>query len=408
MNKFKMEKYISLVTIVAICACLLTVPYHLYRGDKEISAIEKRILQKKPMLTVQSFAHGNYQKDLENYLADQFAGSVTLKSKYTGTKTRVVESVAILFHNINAAGNVGGYYAPLSSDVSIYRDADGRSILSVRLMRDWIHLSDDTKSKLDNAIAQLNSVSDISDSYFYFIEGKNLVDLEAKSNKHEMWEYYTAHLKGYKYDAVLIDDINDMYKYYYRTDHHWNNECAYMVYKNLCNMMGFSPLKPAGKIPNGIIFHGASARTASYTQISDTFSPYYFNYPNYNYAFTYLNREETRYGLQDRYLNDFDKILQKNASDIFCGHYGEYYGYDPKIGIIQNKENRSGKKLLMVGSSTDNAIVQLMASHFETTYTVDPRHYKDFNLADFIRKHKVTTFLYTTSSIELVNGEGGK
>lgn len=54
--------------------------------------------------------------------------------------------------------------------------------------------------------------------------------------------------------------------------------------------------------------------------------------------------------------------------------------------------------LLVIGESYDNAILKLLASHFDRTYSVDLRYYRnymgsDFSLSDYLRRNNITKVL---------------
>ena len=57
----------------------------------------------------------------------------------------------------------------------------------------------------------------------------------------------------------------------------------------------------------------------------------------------------------------------------------------------------------MLGESYDNAILKLMASHFDRVYSVDLRSYeqdmgKPFRLAEYLREHEITKVLWIGST----------
>lgn len=56
----------------------------------------------------------------------------------------------------------------------------------------------------------------------------------------------------------------------------------------------------------------------------------------------------------------------------------------------------------MLGESYDNAILKLMASHFDRVYSVDLRSYeqdmgKPFRMAEYLREHDITKVLWIGS-----------
>lgn len=77
--------------------------------------------------------------------------------------------------------------------------------------------------------------------------------------------------------------------------------------------------------------------------------------------------------------------------------YGDYYGWDN--GLIEFDYNNNKKEnLLIIGESYDNAINELISTHFNKTYNVDLRAYKsdmnkEFNIKEFIQENKIDKVL---------------
>ena len=77
--------------------------------------------------------------------------------------------------------------------------------------------------------------------------------------------------------------------------------------------------------------------------------------------------------------------------------YGAFYGGDDGEIIFDTGRTDRGN-LLVIGESYDNAILKLLASHFDRTYSVDLRYYRnymgsDFSLGDYLRRNNITKVL---------------
>jgi hypothetical protein len=76
----------------------------------------------------------------------------------------------------------------------------------------------------------------------------------------------------------------------------------------------------------------------------------------------------------------------------YVNHYGEYYGTD--FGLLEFvSQNGSTRNIAVFGSSADNPLIPLIASHYFHTYSVDLRLYDDFTLSDFLAEHPVDDIL---------------
>ena len=78
----------------------------------------------------------------------------------------------------------------------------------------------------------------------------------------------------------------------------------------------------------------------------------------------------------------------------YSGEWGE---------VILDTGTTGRGNLLMLGESYDNAILKLMASHFDRVYSVDLRSYeqdmgKPFRLAEYLREHRITKVLLIGST----------
>ena len=98
------------------------------------------------------------------------------------------------------------------------------------------------------------------------------------------------------------------------------------------------------------------------------------------------------YGWQDAAL----------SGQLTDANYGGVYGWDNGEVILDTGTTGRGN-LLMLGESYDNAILKLMASHFDRVYSVDLRSYeqdigKPFRLAEYLREHRITKVLWIGST----------
>ncbi len=113
---------------------------------------------------------------------------------------------------------------------------------------------------------------------------------------------------------------------------------------------------------------------------------YLFDLPDYD---VYYNDS-----LVDRY-SDKDLYLK---GEYGIPSYGGYYG--PDLGLIEFDFHQPHKEnLLVIGESYDNAISDLLASHFNKSYYVDLRAYEtdmgeEFNIEKFIKDKDISKVLF--------------
>ena len=87
-------------------------------------------------------------------------------------------------------------------------------------------------------------------------------------------------------------------------------------------------------------------------------------------------------------------FLDRSRQDV---SYGEFYG-DDAGEIILDTGHVEKENILLIGESYDNAILKLLASHFNHTHSVDLRNYrallgKDFQLSSYLEENHITKVL---------------
>ena len=77
--------------------------------------------------------------------------------------------------------------------------------------------------------------------------------------------------------------------------------------------------------------------------------------------------------------------------------YGGWYGAD--IGEVVFKNYAPEKEnLLVIGDSYDNAILEILSSHFNTLCSIDLRYNKDFELSSYLAQHNIDKVLIIGSA----------
>ncbi len=102
-----------------------------------------------------------------------------------------------------------------------------------------------------------------------------------------------------------------------------------------------------------------------------------------------INGIKENYGHQEEYLNG------KSSEEI---SYGAFYGGDDGE-IIFDTGNSNKENILVIGESYDNAILKLIASHFNKTISIDLRNYvhcmdKEFNFSEYINDYNIKKVLF--------------
>lgn len=184
---------------------------------------------------------------------------------------------------------------------------------------------------------------------------------------------------------TLIDN-NDNYLYY-KTDHHWTTEGAYLAYKYYIESLGLAPmaLNKSTTISN---FYGTYfAKSKNINQISDRIT--YYNFPNV---------EVTIDGKKVDSLYDTSKFETVDKYAAFLqGNNG--------LTVLKNKQinkDRQGKKMLLIKDSYSNCFAPFLTENFEEVWIIDLRSYSG-KLSGLLKETKFDELLIEYSFSNLIN-----
>jgi len=337
---------------------------------KLINYYENRYAYRVARPTAAALLDGGFQDALEDALSDQIPGAQTMKKDYHLAFSTYQRLTALplshaepetLFH-IGPVLLRDGYllhrYRPLDPE----RDALDR--------------------RIENYRAAFAAHPDTA-FYVYFIEEAADLDLTTgeKNGVADRLEAGLGLPEG-RFGRFSIDSFADVQRDFYRTDHHWQYTGSYRGYTELLGMLlpGETPLAPAETVRVGVS-RGSKASGRALAAFSEEFWAYRFDFPA---------QEATLGGAPLRDYGSQDLFLGGLAPDTL--RYGSFYGDDLGELTLRCPENAGRGELLIVGDSFDNAVLKLLASHFEATYSVDLRYYavvtgRPFSLGDFLAEH---------------------
>ena len=328
--------------------------------DRERSDVENRTLAQWPEFSWESLKDGSYTAAVEEYFADQFP----LRDAWTGLKARTEQLIGKTeFHGVYLCGDT------LISKV----DTPDEELVTNNL----------------SYITRLAEKTDVP-VYLGFIPSAAEVWRDKLPAGAESWDQ-TAFLDRAAEETGLptVDFAGALTAHadepiFYRTDHHWNYLGSYRAYRELLPLLGCTdtPLEPTATETLGE-FSGSKAAGTGLDIFSEPFTVYRFAYPEM--TVTRNGEPAGDYGRQDAVPGEL------------ALSYGAFYGGDDGEIIFDTGRTDRGN-LLVIGESYDNAILKLLASHFDRTYSVDLRYYRnymgsDFSLSDYLRRNNITKVL---------------
>lgn len=201
------------------------------------------------------------------------------------------------------------------------------------------------------------------------------------------YEYLKKHLHADGFDHLKYTTYEEFCNYFYTTDHHWNYVGSYRGYLDIVRMLlgeDEKTLAPTEAVELPIIFNGSFAKLTQNPISQERFTLYRFS-PFPRYTANVAGRKKAYDHLQE-YLN------HKYASDLYTNHYGFSYGGDVGLLILDSREVRNGRTLLILGNSLSNAVKTLLTAHYEKIVYVDLRHYKKACEKDFSLRETVLAY----------------
>jgi len=250
------------------------------------------------------------------------------------------------------------------------------------------------QAELDAKILALNALfanhPELS-FYTYYIEKDTDLDFETL-DKTGVGDYLLSQLwlpeerKG----IFRVENFAQYADEFYKTDAHWNGRGAYAGYLALLELLGSDgePLQPQGEecLVSTTFSGKKAAAVAAEGVLTEDFYAWRFAFPQMDISVN--GQPGGQYGHQEEYFNG-------TASEPIS--YGGFYGDDNGETVFTGG-NPAGGRILVIGDSFDNAILQLLASHYEALYSVDLRYYEysmghPFSFSDYVAENGIDRVL---------------
>lgn len=323
-------------------------------GNKEFSDFENRRLTKEPKFTLKSYFNGQYSKEYDNYINDQFI----MRDSFISVKALMEKAFLKVENN------------------GVYFGEDDY------LLEKVVHID---KSKLDLNINSINKfIKDVDLNTYIMIVPNSYYILKDKLPKYALVEDTEKHL-DYIYSNIegeipvdlraILKENKEEY-IYYKTDHHWTTLGAYLGYEEFMKEYGEEPIKLSNyKENNENDFYGTFySRSKPVFLDGDTISYYDFNDLE-----IYIN-DEKKDSLYDlSFFNTRDK-------------YSAFLHDNNGITRIKNKKISNDKKLLVIKDSYANSLVPFLTQNFSEVIVIDLRYYGN-SIKEYIKENNISDVL---------------
>lgn len=373
------------IHIVFVCLCLAFLATGLGRTlflPKDVNQYENRYANQVPAFTVSAFLDGSFQSGADAALMDQIPAAQYMKKFYNLCSSRY------------GRGVLDALSAPLGLDGTRYVRFGALRLFGEDYITSWPRSIPSVLPELDARIDNLNAAfarhPDMDFTVFY-IEKDSDVDFETmKQSGINEYLLNSLLIPAEKKGVYSVDDFDTFSRYFYKTDSHWNADGSYAAYRQLFALLGCegTPLSPAGEaVKVSDTFSGKKAATIGADGVfTETFRAYPYDFPPMTVTINGAPAED--YGQQEAYLSG------TTAEPV---SYGMFYGRDNGETILSTGTEGRGR-ILVVGDSFDNALLKLLACHYDALYSVDLRYYeysmgKPFALSDYVTEHGIDKVL---------------
>lgn len=373
-----------LAPLLLLAGCALPILLMLivpFRGQLSVSDAENRGLAQFPALTLEGFLSGDFQRQLEDALGDQYPFGEELKGGLVSLQDRIYQGESKLLHALFPS--TAETYTEIANGYYHFGGDESRIVEKA-----W------TEEKYGPNVAKRAAFYAETEApvYLYFIRNSRAQDFTLDDAENAA--VYQAILDAYQPEAAACFSASDYDEYvtlFYATDHHWNHVGADRGYREIIRLLlGESeetlPVKEEVSFP--VAFNGSYARQSGRMTGDASFTVYTYDVKK---AITRLNGKNGTYGHQALYEKG------RYPTDELRNHYAYYYGGDYGEIIIKTRQAEK-QNLLIIADSYSNPINGLIASHFNNTHIIDLRYYERdlgaaFDLNAYIRSNEIDLVL---------------
>ncbi|MCI6693336.1 MAG: DHHW family protein [Clostridium sp.] len=353
--KFNKIYYIS-ISLAFLLILLFFVIANIINNDKEFSEIENRNLQEKPKILSE-----NYVEKLNSYMADQFF----IREKLISFKSRI--DLVLGKNKIN----------------NVYIGSDNQLFEEFKITS-----NDDLCNKVDVINEFKKANEDLLVNFMLVPTATSILDdkLPLYAPVDDEIEYIN-NVKSYLLDDIKFIPIYDKLKankneyIYYKTDHHWTTDGAYLGYEAFCESTGIEATNKEDfeKIIGSNDFYGSlSSKVGLFGLYKDKLNIYIPK--NSNMLVNYVMEQK-----KDTSLFNSDKLKHKDKYQVFLN------GNHPLIEIETDKN--LDKKILVIKDSFANNFVPFLTENYGNIFLIDLRYYTE-SINEFIKNNDINEVLF--------------
>lgn len=351
------EFFVLFIAIIAIGS--------LIAKDRDFSENENRYLAEMPKFTIEGFLKGDFQEDLENYLNDQVIG----RDYWISFKSAVERTTG----NTDIGGAYVGkddYYFEKITPDSVDEEIVSYNTNAVRDFLNYCARSI-SPSRLTFMMVPTSGYvyeDKLPDNAIMFDQESYIKDIEAT-------------MEGFQVVSLMDTFVeNNDQNLYYKTDHHWTSDGAFLAYQKWCETSEREvPTEEAFCVEcvteefRGSLYSKVLSANATYDSIKQ-------------YAWVEGMPEVTMTVGEDVYDSIFfpERLEEKDKYKYFFGD-----NYAETVITNSNTGNETPKNLLVVKDSFANSFVPFLTNEYDHIYMIDLRYYKG-DMGEYLLSNNIT------------------
>lgn len=360
-----MNRFIAILSSALILCGMIS---FIIIPKSDFSENENRVLQKFPQLSVDNVLEGKFMTDLSTYLSDHFPVRDNFVELKTGFEKNILNKKFI--NNIYICDNalIENYNKPVNTD---------RIINTFNKFTSNTHIRPDLMLVPTAITVYSDKLPDYAKPYSQMETIQTIYDGTDTNNINV-------------YDTLMEQKDNE--QLFYRLDHHWTTDGAYIAYTVYCNEKGITPLD---KSEFNIKTVSEDFKGTVYSKLNDN------------------SVESDSIKVYDRNI-DLDVIYDNNKSDsLYSEKYidtKDKYSYflDNIHSYIEitNNDIDTDKELIVAKDSYANCLVPFLVNHYKKVYVFDPRSYKG-SISEFSKEHKNVSDILILYNINTIDNDTG-
>ena len=351
---------VFLVILMAVFIANIIIP------DKKNSDEENRVLQQLPSFSVSAYKEGRFESKIENYASDQFI----FRNGFIRLKTAADTALGGLESN------------------GVYRCRDNY------LMEDITVPTKDVKESNTSALTAFKEAN--PDLKMYFLLAPNAANilsdkLPVAVSTANQNRYMDDFFKTVESLGITPIDVRDTFKeakkdtqLYYRTDHHWTTDGAYLAFGQVDSVMELKNKVTYTDYAVKNDFRGTLASKSGFVNgMDDAIKIYLPAEDSEGYENSVIYYSDTKEKTTQFY--QVDSLDTKDAYTVFGGSNHPMYTVRTPLD--------TDRHLLLIKDSYANSMVPFLSQCFSEIVVVDPRYFYD-NIQDIISSESVTDVLF--------------